>query len=50
MVVGERDDRRERKYSNGEINRELTTLKRNMPLTVVKSSAPRSLRVMPARR
>ena len=28
MVVGEGDDRQERKYSNGEINRELTTLKR----------------------
>src|SRR5690606_24995239 len=27
MVVGELDERQERKYSNGEINRELTTLK-----------------------
>jgi integrase len=32
MVVGEPDDRRERKYSNGEINRELTTLKRILNL------------------
>jgi integrase len=31
MVVGEPDDRRERKYSNGEINPELTTLKRICP-------------------
>lgn len=28
MVVGEDDERQERRYSNGEINRELTTLKR----------------------
>jgi hypothetical protein len=28
MVVGGGDDRQERRYSNGEINRELTTLKR----------------------
>lgn len=32
MVVGEGDERRERKYSNGEINRELTTLKRILNL------------------
>ena len=32
MVVGEPDDRCERKYSNGEINRELTTLKRILNL------------------
>ena len=33
MVVGELDERQERKYSNGEINRELTTLKRILNLT-----------------
>ena len=32
MVVGEGEERRERKYSNGEINRELTTLKRILNL------------------
>lgn len=32
MVVGEAEDRRERKYSNGEINHELTTLKRMLNL------------------
>lgn len=32
MVVGEGDERRERRYSNGEINRELTTLKRILNL------------------
>ena len=29
MVLGEGDEREERRYSNGEINRELTTLKRH---------------------
>ena len=28
MIGGEDDQREERRYSNGEINRELTTLKR----------------------
>jgi hypothetical protein len=32
MTVGDDDDRQERKYSNGEINRELTTLKRILNL------------------
>ena len=32
MVVGEGDERQERRYSNGEINRELTTLKRILNL------------------
>jgi integrase len=32
MVVGEDDEREERRYSNGEINRELTTLKRILNL------------------
>jgi integrase len=32
MVVGEAGDRQERRYSNGEINRELTTLKRILNL------------------
>ena len=32
MVVGEDDQREERRYSNGEINRELTTLKRILNL------------------
>jgi integrase len=32
MVLGEGDDRQERRYSNGEINRELTTLKRILNL------------------
>jgi hypothetical protein len=32
MVVGEDDERQERKYSNGEMNRELTTLKRILNL------------------
>ena len=32
MVVGEDDERHERRYSNGEINRELTTLKRILNL------------------
>jgi len=32
MVVGEGEERRERKYSNGEINCELTTLKRILNL------------------
>jgi integrase len=32
MVIGEDDERQERKYSNGEINRELTTLKRILNL------------------
>jgi integrase len=32
MIVGDDDDRQERKYSNGEINRELTTLKRILNL------------------
>jgi hypothetical protein len=32
MVVGDGDQRQERRYSNGEINRELTTLKRILNL------------------
>jgi integrase len=32
MTVGEGDEREERRYSNGEINRELTTLKRILNL------------------
>src|SRR5262245_1829370 len=32
MIVGHEGDRQERKYSNGEINRELTTLKRILNL------------------
>jgi phosphohistidine phosphatase SixA len=32
MVVGEGEERQERRYSNGEINRELTTLKRILNL------------------
>jgi hypothetical protein len=32
MVVGEDDEREERRYSNGEINRELTTLKQILNL------------------
>jgi integrase len=32
MIVGKSDDRQERRYSNGEINRELTTLKRILNL------------------
>jgi hypothetical protein len=32
MVLGEDDEREERKYSNGEINRELTALKRILNL------------------
>jgi integrase len=32
MTVGDDDDRQERKYSNGEINRELTTLKKILNL------------------
>jgi integrase len=32
MVIGESDEQRERRYSNGEINRELTTLKRILNL------------------
>ena len=32
MVVGEDDERQERRYSNGKINRELTTLKRILNL------------------
>jgi excisionase family DNA binding protein len=33
MIVGEDDQREERRYSNGEINRELTTLKRILNLS-----------------
>ena len=32
MIVGDGDDRQQRRYSNGEINRELTTLKRILNL------------------
>jgi hypothetical protein len=36
MIVGEGEERRDRKYSNGEINRELTTLKRILNLGAAK--------------